>query len=159
MMESHPVKAWSNAQIIRAPSSKEKTNNEDNTGTKHAGAGASRDRRQPSTSGAARRKSNGKGGNANNNRPTSALSKKDPKPREDETKNSAIPLRKWRRHSSLHHDSSDQPPTPEHYKVNPQRRRMWKIDLQREEDVRRMEILMQQLSSSRREQKSQKFNV
>ena len=33
----------------------------------------------------------------------------------------------------LHVQSDDQPPTPEHYKLNPQRRRMWKIDLQREE--------------------------
>jgi hypothetical protein len=65
-----------------------------------------------------------------------------------------IPLRKWRRHSSLHIQSDDQPPTPEHYKLNPQRRRMWKIDLQREEDVRRMELLMQQLSQSRTEEKN-----
>ena len=66
----------------------------------------------------------------------------------------AVPLRKWRRHSSLHVQSDDQPPTPEHYKLNPQRRRMWKIDLQREEDVRRMEMLMQQLSQSRTEEKN-----
>ena len=65
---------------------------------------------------------------------------------------SRLPLRKWKRHSTLHYESREQPPTPEQYKVNPQRRRMWRIDLQREEDVFRMETLMQQLSASRKEE-------
>ena len=63
---------------------------------------------------------------------------------------SSLPLRKWKRHSTLHYESLEQPPTPEQYKVNPQRRRMWRIDLQREEDVLRMQILMEQLSASRK---------
>ena len=66
---------------------------------------------------------------------------------------SRLPLRKWKRHSTLHYESREQPPTPEQYKVNPQRRRMWRIDLQREEDVFRMETLMQQLSASRKEER------
>jgi hypothetical protein len=71
----------------------------------------------------------------------------------DENNDSSLPLRKWKRHSTLHYKSLEKPPTPEHYKVNPQRRRMWRLDLQREEDVFRMETLMQQLSASRKQEK------
>jgi hypothetical protein len=114
------------------------------------------DRRRPLTSGGGRRKSNTKSRGGSGSAARAETEKKEASLLVDKASkvSSSAPLRKWRRHSSLHHDPKDQPPTPEHYKVNPQRRRMWKIDLQREEDVRRMEILMQQLSSSRREQKS-----
>lgn len=39
--------------------------------------------------------------------------------------------------------------TPEAFRVNPQRRSMWKLDLQREEDVVRMQALLQKLEKMR----------
>ena len=39
--------------------------------------------------------------------------------------------------------------TPEQYRVNPQRRRMWKLDLQREKDVIRMNALVNKLETMR----------
>lgn len=41
--------------------------------------------------------------------------------------------------------------TPDAFKANPQRRRMWKLDLQREEDVVRMNALVNKLETLRRD--------
>jgi hypothetical protein len=41
--------------------------------------------------------------------------------------------------------------TPEAFRVNPQRRRMWKLDLQREKDTVRMNALVNKLETLRKD--------